>query len=400
MPRPLPSSAPTSPGAILQLIRTGQAVTRNELIEATGLGRSTIIQRVNLLLESGLLVERSTHARSNGGRPPTPLAINESAGIVLAADLGARHGRLAICNLAGASLTEVEDRLDIATGPEPVLAWVTATFERLLADTDRSASHVLAIGLGVPGPVDHDAGRPVNPPIMPGWDGYPVADVLSAHFSAPALLDNDVNIMALGEHHAQLPDVDQVVFIKVATGIGAGVIVDGHVVRGNHGAAGDIGHIRSYTQSDVLCTCGNRGCVGALASGSAIARKLGEEGLDARTSVDIVELVQRGDTIATHHVREAGRILGEALASLVSILAPNALIIGGEMAGAEEPLLAGIRSAVYERSRPLATRELQIVTSRLGERAGIIGAATMAANHALSPARVDELIAVRTGASR
>jgi predicted NBD/HSP70 family sugar kinase len=190
-----------------------------------------------------------------------------------------------------------------------------------------------------------------------------------------------------------LPDLEHMVFVKVATGIGAGVITNGAVYRGTHGAAGDIGHIRSSVDSDVLCTCGNRGCVASLASGSAVARTLGVAG-----PPDVVRLVEQADPHAIAAVRDAGRLLGEALASVVSVLAPTAIVVGGEMAEAREPLLAGIRETIYQRSLPLATRELQITTSRLGRRAGLVGAATMAAEEALSPARIDALCAARSEA--
>jgi predicted NBD/HSP70 family sugar kinase len=230
---------------------------------------------------------------------------------------------------------------------------------------------------------------------MPGWDGYPVAGTLAERFTAPVLLERDVNAMALGEHRRHWPELSNMVFVKVATGIGAGIIADGQVLRGNHGRAGDIGHIRAITRSEVLCTCGNHGCVGALASGSALVRQLAEAGVRAESAADVVELVKAGDVQATHHVREAGRILGAALAAVVSVVAPKLLVMGGEMADAAEPLLAGVRESVYQRSSPLATQELRILTSRLGARAGVVGATTMALEHVLRPAHVDALLAER-----
>jgi predicted NBD/HSP70 family sugar kinase len=384
-----------SPGVILELIRGGHADTRNALIETTGLSRSTILQRLGVLIASGLVVERAGGSRSANGRPPTVLTLNEGAGVVLAADLGARHARMALCDLGGRALAEREERISIADGPDTVLAWLIAAFDGLLAEAERPAADVLSAGVGLPGPVDFATGRPISPPIMPGWDGYPVADVLAEHYDAPVLVDNDVNIMAVGEHREHLAELEHFVFVKVATGIGAGVITNGRVYRGTHGAAGDIGHIRSIVESDVLCTCG---CVGALASGSAVARQLAAEGLDVASAADVVALVAQAEPRAIARVRDAGRLLGEALASVVSVLAPTAIVIGGEMAEAREPLLAGIRETIYQRSLPLATRELAITTSRLGRRAGIVGAATMATEHALSPRRVDELVARRGGA--
>jgi len=391
----LPISVAGSPGGVLRLIREGRAATRSEVMDVTGLSRSTVMQRLGVLLSAGLLVEQPEAGQSSGGRRPAALTFNERVGVVLAADLGAAHGRLAVCDLAGNALAEREEPIRIADGPEPVLAWVASTFEALLAEAGRRDADVLAVAVGVPGPVDAEAGRPVNPPIMPGWDDYPVAGDLAARFGAPALLERDVNAMALGEHRRYWPDLSHMVFVKGATGIGAGIIADGELLRGNRGRAGDIGHIRAIRQSDVMCTCGNRGCVGALASGMAIVRQLREAGVDVSSPMDVVELVKAGDAVAMHHVREAGRIMGAALAAVVSVVAPTAIIVGGEMAEASEPLLAGIRESVYQRSSPLATRELRILTTRLGRRAGVVGVTTLALEHVLEPANVDALLARR-----
>ena len=185
------------------------------------------------------------------------------------------------------------------------------------------------------------------------------------------------------------------VFVKVATGIGAGIISDGELLRGNHGRAGDIGHLRAIRQSDVMCTCGNRGCVAVLATGSAVVRQLGEAGVEVASIADVVELVRGGDAAAMHQVREAGRVLGAALAAVVSVVAPSVIVVGGAMADASEPLIAGIRESVYMRSSALATRELRILTSRLGPRAGVVGVTTLALEHVLAPANVDALLARR-----
>jgi predicted NBD/HSP70 family sugar kinase len=384
-----------SPGGVLRLIREGRALTRTDVMDVTGLSRSTVMQRLGVLLSAGLLVEQPDGGPSSGGRRPAALSFNERVGVVLAADLGARHGRLAVCDLGGAALAEREEPIRIADGPEPVLDWVGHTFDDLLAEGGRAASDVLATAIGVPGPVEVTTGRPVTPPIMPGWDGYPVAERLAERFGAPALLERDVNAMALGEHRRHWRDLRHMVFVKVATGIGAGIISEGELLRGNHGRAGDIGHIRAIRQSDVMCTCGNRGCVAVLATGSAVIRQLGEAGVEVGSSGDVVELVRAGDAVAMHHVREAGRVLGAALAAVVSVVAPTVIVVGGEMADASEPLLAGIRESVYQRASAIATRELRILTSRLGPRAGVVGVTTLALEHVLEPANVDALLARR-----
>ena len=390
---PLPASA--SPGGVLRLIREGHAVTRTDVMDVTGLSRSTVMQRLGVLLSAGLLVEAPEAGRSSGGRRPAALSFNERVGVVLAADLGAGHGRLAVCDLAGESLAEREAPIRIADGPELVLEWVGGRFDELLAEAGRDGGDVLATAIGVPGPVEVASGRPVNPPIMPGWDGYPVAQHLRERFGAPALLERDVHAMALGEHRRHWPDLSQLVFVKVATGIGAGIIADGELLRGNHGRAGDIGHIRAIRESDVMCSCGNRGCVAVLASGGALVRQLAEEGFDVASTADVVELVRAGRAAPMNHVREAGRVLGAALAAVVSVVAPTVIVVGGELAEASEPLLAGIRESVYQRASALATRELRILTSRLGPRAGVVGATTLALEHVLEPANVDALLAAR-----
>jgi predicted NBD/HSP70 family sugar kinase len=388
-----PASANGSPGDVLRLIREGRAVTRTDVMDVTGLSRSTVMQRLGVLMSAGLLLEQPEAGPSSGGRRPAALSFNERVGVVLAADLGARHGRLAVCDLGGAVLAEREEPIRIGDGPEPVLEWVARTFGELLAETGRGAADVLATAVGVPGPVE--AGRPASPPIMPGWDGYPVAEQLTERFGAPALLERDANAMALGEHRRHWRELPHMVFVKIATGIGAGIISGGELLRGNHGRAGDIGHIRAIRQSDVMCTCGNRGCVAVLATGPAVIRQLGEAGVEVASAAEVVELVRAGDALAMHQVREAGRVLGAALAAVVSVVAPSVIVVGGEMADASEPLLAGIRESVYQRASALATRELRILTSRLGPRAGVVGATTLALEHVLEPANVDALLARR-----
>jgi predicted NBD/HSP70 family sugar kinase len=366
---------------------------------ATGLSRSTVMQRLGVLLSARFVREGPASGSSSGGRPPTALEFNERVGVVLAADLGARHGRLAVCDLAGTPLAECEEPLRIADGPGPVLDWVAHRFGTLLAEAGRAETDVLAAGIGVPGPVDVAKGRPVSPPIMPGWHDHPVADELSERLQAPVLLERDVNAMALGEHRTCRPQLRHMVFVKVATKIGAGIISEGELLRGAHGRGGDIGHMRAITRSDVLCTCGNHGCVAAVASGSAIVRRLQDAGIAADSSGDVVALVRAGNAEATHRVRDAGRVLGAALAAVVAVVAPKDIVIGGDLADASEPLLAGIRESIYSRSSPIATGDLRVVTSTLGARAGVVGVTTLALEHALRPASVDALLARRAVAA-
>ncbi len=378
-------------GSVLRLIRDGEAVTRADLARRTGLARSTVAQRVDALLAHELVYEAGGSA-STGGRPPTVLAFNHLAGVVLAADLGATHSRLAVSDLAGAPLTEVALDMDIAVGPEAVLTWVDERFVELLAKAGRTAADVRGIGIGVPGPVAFATGQPVNPPIMPGWDGFSVPDWFAGRYDAPVLVDNDVNIMALGEHWSLWRDTDHLLFIKIGTGIGCGIVAGRIIHRGAQGAAGDIGHIRVPGNEEVLCRCGNVGCLEAVAGGRALAVRLAAEGRPAANSRDVVRLVRAGDPTATRMVREAGRALGQVLAGSVNFFNPSVLVIGGDLGQAHEQLLAGMREVIFERSLPLATRDLRTEPSELGDRAGVVGAAIMVIEHVLAPDVVDRAL--------
>jgi len=380
-----------SPGDLLRLIRTGRARTRGELGAVTGLARSTVAQRIDALIGAGLVVEVGG-APSTGGRPPSLLGFNADAGVVLAADLGATHSRIAVCNLLAESLAETTTELDINSGPEAVLGWLEKTFDELLAEIGKTRGEVSGVGIGVPGPVDFARGMAVNPPIMAGWHLYPVKDRFATRYRAPVLVDNDVNIMALGEYWVMEPKVDDFVFVKVGTGIGSGLILGGVLHRGADGAAGDIGHVRT-TSDEVVCRCGNNGCLEASAGGGALATRLRASGLEVTGGRDVVRLLEQGNEEATRAVRQAGRLIGQVLASMVNLLNPSLIMIGGDLARAEQQLLAGIREVVYQRSTTLSTTDLSITTSALRDRAGITGAAATAIDHILTPRAIDEALA-------
>ncbi|HET9601253.1 MAG TPA: ROK family protein, partial [Acidimicrobiales bacterium] len=253
----------------------------------------------------------------------------------------------------------------------------------------RDRGHLRGVGVGLPGPVEFATGRPVNPPIMPGWNLYPVSQRLSERFDAPALIDNDVNIMAVGEYWTNWREADVLLYVKVGTGIGSGIVTGGHVHRGADGAAGDIGHIHVPDHDDRVCRCGNLGCLEAIAGGAALATRLRDLGFHAETSRDVVELVLGGQQEAVRLIRQAGHAIGDVLATCVNMLNPAVIVIGGDVARAGEPLLAGIREIVYRRSLPLATARLRIAPSELGDEAGIAGAAVMVLETILAPAAID-----------
>ncbi|MGN6272585.1 MAG: ROK family protein [Protaetiibacter sp.] len=377
---------------LFQILRDGRPRTRSELSAITGLARSTVALRIDALMKLGL-VDSVGDAVSTGGRPSSQFAIATSGRVVLGVDIGASHVRIAVSDLAGGVLAQSLERMDVADGPEVVLSWVISEAERLLASLDRASGDLLAIGIGLPGPVEHSSGRPINPPIMPGWDRFDVPAYLASSFEAPVLVDNDVNIMALGEREHAWPQVDHLIFVKVATGIGSGVISSGLLQRGAQGTAGDIGHVYVARGADVPCACGNRGCLEALASGPALARALAATGLTASSSQDVVEFVKRGNIDAIQAVRQAGRDIGEVLTTCVSLINPSAIVLGGALAQAGEHLIAGVREVVYTRSMPLATEHLQITQSKLGPDAGVLGASMLAIHHALAPESIEAMVA-------
>lgn len=374
----------TGVSELFQLLRDGVPRTRAELAKSTGLARSTVAARVDQLLRMGLIAPVA-EAASTGGRPPSQFALNPAARVVIAADVGASHATVAVTDLTGTVLAEHSEPLDIALGPVAVLTWLVDGATMLLDRLGRDRSHVAAIGIGVPGPVEHSTGQPVNPPIMPGWNRFDIPGWLNQHLEVPVLVDNDVNIMALGERSVAWPGVEHLMFVKVATGIGAGLISGGTLQRGAQGVAGDIGHVQVARAADVLCRCGNRGCLEAIASGPAIARSLRESGIPAHSGSDVVDLVERGSIEAVQAVRQAGRDIGEVLTTCVSLVNPSVIAIGGSMARVGEHLIAGVREIVYSRSIPLATEHLSIVQSATAARAAVLGASMLAVEHVLSP---------------
>jgi predicted NBD/HSP70 family sugar kinase len=379
-----------SAGDFLWLIRSGRARTRGELQQYTGLSRSTVAQRLERLLDAGFVLEPGNDG-STGGRPAMLLEFNHRHGVVLVADLGAAHARLALLDLAGRPLAEQLAELHIADGPEPVLDWVGERFAALLAEAGYGPNDVRGIGIGVPGPVEFETGIVHQPPIMTGWDAYPIVEHVRRRFDVPVLVDNDANLMALGEFAVHHRDCPAMVLVKVATGIGAGVVVNGSVYRGIDGGAGDIGHVRLHGYDDHRCMCGAYGCLAAVASGSALAQALTAAGVPTASSRELCGRVASGHPEATRLARAAGRLVGEVLATVVCLINPGVLVIAGDLA--ETHFVAGVREVLYQRALPRATRHLQVTTSQLRERAGVVGAHAMVVESVYAPDAVDRSLA-------
>ncbi|WP_062205074.1 ROK family transcriptional regulator [Streptomyces sp. NBRC 109706] len=389
----------SSAGHLLWLIRSGRASTRGELQRITGLSRSTVGQRLDQLFRAGWVKESAGDPveAPTGGRPAVRLRFDVSHGVVLCADLETRHARAAVLDLGGTVLAEHSGALLINQGPDEVLGRLAQWFALLLEKAGLAPGAVCGIGLAVPGPVDTSLGQVVQPPIMPGWDRYPLVDGMRAAFVAqvgeagaeiPVLVENDANLMAYAEQREGFPDCSAFLLVKVSTGIGAGVVVDGEMYRGFDGAAGDIGHIRLSDHPGALCRCGSYGCLAAVASGRALAEQLTAAGVPTASGSGVRDQLTIGQPDAVRLAREAGRLVGGVLATVVTLLNPGVLMIAGDLAG--PPFLTGVRELLYQRAMPRITTYLQVVTSRLGERAGLTGAAAMVVESLYAPDRADE----------
>ncbi|MEU6040174.1 ROK family transcriptional regulator [Actinomadura sp. NPDC047616] len=381
---------------LLGLLRDEGPRSRAELGDVVRLSRSKLAVELDRLIELGM-VESAGLAASRGGRRSGIVRLSSRlrfAGI----DIGATSIDVAVTNGEMEVLGHLAEPCDIRQGPEVVLDRGLDLLGKLREQGLFEEIH--GAGVGVPGPVSFREGVPVAPPIMPGWDRFPVREVISRELGCPALVDNDVNIMALGELHAGLArSVEDFLLVKIGTGIGCGIVVDSGIYRGVSGCAGDIGHIR-VDDAGPVCACGNIGCLEAYFGGAALARDALVAARSARspflaerlaqagevTAADVAAAAQAGDPVAVEMIREGGRRVGQVLASLVSFFNPGLVIIAGGVAGLGHTLLAEIRSVVYRRSAPLATGNLPIVLSELEAAAGVIGAARMISDQVFSTA--------------
>jgi glucokinase-like ROK family protein len=379
---------------LLRRLRDDGPRSRAELGDGVELSRSKLALEIDRLVERDL-VDTAGLAASRGGRRSSIVRIAGKTRF-LGIDIGATSIDVAVTDGELRVLSHVSEPMDVRQGPELVIGRALELVSKLRADD--VAPGLVAAGVGVPGPVSFREGVPVSPPIMPGWNQFPVRETFSAELGCPVLVDNDVNIMALGEQHAGIAkSADDFLFVKIGTGIGCGIVVGGEVYRGVSGCAGDIGHIR-VDDDGPTCACGNTGCLEAFFGGTALARDALVAGRSGRsdylaarlaatgrlTAVDVAEAAEAGDPVAVGMVRAGGRRVGQVLASLVSFFNPGLVVIGGGVAGLGHALLAEIRGVVYRRSLPLATGNMPIVLSEMGGRAGVVGAARLISDHVFS----------------
>ncbi|MBD0737435.1 ROK family transcriptional regulator [Streptomyces sp. CBMA29] len=373
---------------VLSRLRDLGPLSRAQLSDELEMPRPRLVAELDRMIASGTILEAGP-AASRGGRRSTLVRLDPELRFA-AVDLGASSIDIEITDGRLAAVASYSESADIRQGPGPVLDRVSELLRKLGAQS--RGARLDTIGIGLPGPVSFRDGVSVSPPIMPGWDRFPVRSTLTSEHGCPVVVDNDVNLMALGEHHGGVArSVDNLLFVKIGSGIGCGVQVHGQIYRGSEGSAGDIGHIQ-VEAAGLPCSCGNTGCLEAHFGGVALARdataaaRAGRsEALAGRlaahgavTAADVAQCAAGGDLVCLSLVRDGGHRVGQVLTHLVSLMNPSMIVIGGGLAGLGHLLLAEIRSVVYKRSPPLATGNLAIVLSELGPRAGVVGAALLA----------------------
>lgn len=369
--------------------------SRHGMAQRLGFSKSKANALIAGLIDQGLLAEAGLR-ESSGGRRAENLRMHNALGVLIGVDIGATSLDVAVLQPDLTILAHHGEGADVRQGPGVVLARVRVLIRELLARAGADASRVLGIGIGVPGPVNFEIGQLVNPPLMPGWDSFSIRDYLREDHAAPVFVDNDVNLMALGELWRLQRSLTNFLVIKVGTGIGCGIVCHGEVYRGAAGSAGDVGHI-CVDQEGPRCHCGNLGCVEAMAAGPAIVR-MGVEAAEAGQSpalaaclhtqgrieaVDVGHASRAGDAAANDIIQRAGSLIGRMLASVVNFFNPSHVFIGGGITRIGPLFLAAVRQSVYQRSLALSTRHLEIQYTPLGAQAGLVGAGVLAMQETL-----------------
>jgi glucokinase-like ROK family protein len=362
---------------VVDALRARGIASRAELARATGLSRSTISTIVGDLIEAGLAVEREgpvDGAPVQAGRPPLMVSLNAQAGLALGIDFGHRHLRVAVSDLAHTVLAETWSELDVDHSATEGLDLAAKFVDQVLAEAGAERNRVIGVVMGLPAPIDRTTGAVQDASILPGWVGVDAAAEASARLGLPVEVENDANLGALAELvWGAGKGRRDVFYIKVATGIGGGIISGGRLQRGVAGTAGEIGHTR-ILQEGPVCRCGNRGCLETVASLRAIARELSESRAQEVSPREVLELAQAGDAAAQRLIGDAGRWLGLAVANLCNLLNPECVIVGGELSAAGEVLLGPLRETVRRNGIPSAVSALEITSGTLGERAEMLGA--------------------------
>lgn len=359
-----------------------------------GLTRAAVTVIINDLISNGIIL--NTESRSTAsGRPPVVLEINPNRGFVAAVDMGASHLSVALGDFSARILEETEVPFRVDMGPEVGLQKADTILKDLLQKRSLTTTDLSGVGVGVPGPVIADKGMVMAPPIMPGWGSFPIRTTLEQKWGTAVTLNNDAELGALGEWaYGAGRGEKNLAFIKVGSGIGAGLIINKQIYGGTTGSAGEIGHL-TIDEHGPLCACGNHGCLEAFAGGHAIASQgkklvasgkrtlLSEKNVDDITARDVVEAARRGDLAAQEILKRSGTFIGIAIAGLINLINPSTVIIGGGVAQVGDLLTAPIRQAVRERSLRASEHRVRITTAMLGRRSSLIGALVQAIHVAI-----------------
>lgn len=376
--------------AVLSFFLRRKEGSRSEVLRAFSYSKTKSNNIVASLLALGLLSEGDTCV-STQGRSAASLGLRPDLAYVVGVDLGATSVTLGLADSHRRLLRSRSEAIDVREGPTSCLSRIIGLIYALLEDAGVDPTEVAALGMGVPGPVEFRTGLLISPPLMPGWEGYAVRDHLQEEFGCEVFIDNDVNVMALGESWSRSERFEDAIFVKVGTGIGAGILCKGEIYRGADGSAGDIGHICADPNGPV-CHCGNVGCLEAVAAGPALAQRAvaaakggQSEGLrraleerGALSPEDVGKASREGDPAANAIIKASGEYLGQTLAALVNFFNPERVVLGGGVCNIGYLFLASVRHAIYRRSLALSTRHLVIEYSQLGDRAGVSGAVALA----------------------
>lgn len=358
--------------AIIHLISAGEAVTRADLARELNLAPSTISLHVQELLDLEVLTEVG-HASSTGGRRGRILQIQTNTSTYLVADFGTSHVRYALAD-AAANLIDIqvaEVHLD-TQGPVEVLEFLSTLWEKRL-EALKLEKKVIGICIGLPAPINHDHGTVEAASRMPGWNDFPVRAWLTERFKVPVLVENDTDLIALGEHTAH-EELRHSITVKAGSGIGVGVIIDGAIHRGATGAAGDISHVRHASYGNHPCPCGNTGCLATVLTSNRLAQRWHELG-NPEANVDLfIQAAHNADPVATNLLREAGKHLGTALCTVTAFINPHGVFLTGVLSSVDV-FVAAVRSQLYAGCHPLITKHLVIDRAHTHLDAGIRGAA-------------------------
>ncbi|MCJ0868998.1 MULTISPECIES: ROK family transcriptional regulator [unclassified Streptomyces] len=356
---------------VVRAVRLAGSLTQAEIARSTGLSAATVSNIVRELKEAGTVEVTDTSA---GGRRARSVSLSGDAGIVIGVDFGHTHLRVAVGNLAHQVLAEESEPLDVDASWVDGFDRAEALVGRLVEGIGIGRDKVIGVGLGVPGPIDLESGTLGSTAILPGWAGINPRRELSQRLGVPVYVDNDANLGALGELvWGSGRGVKDLAYIKVASGVGAGLVINGQIYRGPGGTAGEIGHI-TLDESGPVCRCGNRGCLETFAAARYVLPLLQSSHGPELTMERVVELARDGDPGCRRVITDVGRHIGSGVASLCNLLNPSRVVLGGSLADAGELVLAPIRESVGRYAIPSAARQLSVLTGSLGGRAEVLGA--------------------------